>query len=44
MDYFTFLHFLSQTSALSDPISNGDFGILIDAGGIAKGQGREHNQ
>lgn len=30
------LHFLSQISALSDPISNGDSGTLIDASGIAK--------
>lgn len=33
------LHFLSQISSLSDPISNDDSGMLIDASGTAKGQG-----
>lgn len=38
------LHFLSQISSLSDPISNDDSGMLIDARGTAKDQGGEHNQ
>lgn len=25
-------------------VSNGNFGLLMDAGGIVKDQGREHNQ
>lgn len=37
-------HFLSQISVLSDPLRDGDSELLIDADGVAKGQGREHNQ
>lgn len=38
------LCFLSQISAFSAPISNSDSGLLIDADGMAKGQGGEHSQ